>query len=117
MERKREENEGLRSLEIGFGDEFISKFRGRNFQYIVVELHEGKNCCGASPIIRRNGKTEIGIDGTTTIEDIHKKTGKRWNIDQIIQGVQNYFSEMGVPEGVIKILSENSQKPPMILTR
>ncbi len=107
------------SAEIHFGLVFEQTFDDKTDKYVITNVGEAA-WCGANIIMSEEaGKLVISpMPGTTDLSDIHRILDESLTLEQIIDGMRNYWGNDGsVPEEIVQILSERSKEKPRLLTK
>lgn len=115
---RKEAKKEPKSIEIHFGDIFENTFEDKTRRYVIVSVGE-ENYCYSSKLMEEDNKLIINpVAGTTGLLDIHRATGERLTLEQIINGVNNYFGKsQTVSERIVQILTEESQKSARLLIK
>lgn len=117
---KKELGESASELEVCFGDVFEIRFAGDILENVVIDT-TGPDFFAALALERgRKGKLFVAkIPGTCHLRSIHKATGERLSLEQIIQGVANFEKRQGneFPTEFAKGLERYSKLPPLVLTK
>jgi len=105
-----------RSLEISFGEVFERTFEGRTKTFVILDLGEG-SWFYASPVVSlKSGKKGLfGLNGSFLPEDIHKKTGDRWSLDEILTAYNNCAIGGKISTKAVNIITERSRRPSRVL--
>jgi hypothetical protein len=103
------------SVEISFGTIFEQTFEGETDRYVITNIGE-ENWCAANPIQEVGGKLKISpMGGTTDLSDIHQVLDEKLTLGQIIEAMNNYWGDDGIPGEIVQILSERSKEKSRLL--
>ena len=115
---KRETEENTESVEVSFGDVFEHSFEDNTRELVIIDVTEDNDCSAFAILARQDSLIIHPIASTTHFSDVHKLTGETLTLDQIIEGLNNYYQgEIQVSEAQIQILTQQSVKPPVLLTK
>ena len=112
----KESNEKPQGMEIAFGVVFENTFGGVTTKQVILDIRDS-NLFETSNIFEEEGKTVIAMSGTMTLDKVDRILEERLTLAEVIEGVANFFGDTGIPEELIQILKEHSEKPPRFLSK
>ncbi len=107
-----------RSLEISFGDVFEHTFESNTRTFVVLSVGEDSWFEASAIVTLKNGKKGLFGGGTSGPEDVHKKTGERWSLDEIRVAFNNYAREnwgRDTSREIVDLITEYSRKPSRVI--
>lgn len=111
-----EKEKEICSVKIHFGDIFEYLKDGQTTLRVILHLGKG-DLLESSLLEKKNEKLIVNPQaGTTDISKIHRFTGERLTLEQVIEGLNNYLEKsLGESNPLTLQLIEESKKPSRLL--